>query len=436
MNKHLQALLARRATILGQMQALTDAAAAREGGEMTDDERSQFDAHAASIRTLDGDIARVRAQVEATRAGASVEVPNGRIEITDNLREAPNHGFRSFGEFAMATFRAAMDPQGVDERLQFEAASTAPGSYSNTASGADGGYLIPPEFSQQLVETAYTDQMSFVPMTDNTPVQGNGMTFPVDETTPWGADGIKAFWTDEAGAATETKPKFDPAQLRLKKLTALVPITEEMLADASSIGSYVARKVPEAITFKTNESLWSGNGVAKPKGFYAASALLVSVAKEASQAADTIVAQNISKMRARMSPRSWRRAIWTINNDALPQLDNLLYATDASNGIIYKPEGGRFGYGTLLGRDVMVTDFNETVGDKGDIVLVDWGMYRTITKTGGMETATSMHFWFDRGLTAFRTIFRIDGQPSITKPVTPNKGTNSWSPIVTLDART
>ena len=52
-----------------------------------------------------------------------------------------------------------------------------------------------------------------------------------------------------------------------------------------------------------------------------------------------------------------------------------------------------------------------------------------------METATSMHFWIDRGITAFRTIFRIDGQPSITKPVTPNKGAASLSPIVVLAAR-
>lgn len=435
MNKHLQALLARRTATLALMQGITDAAAAREGGEMTDEERSQFDAHAATITTLDGDIARVRAQIEATRSGSSVEVPDGRIETHDNMRDAANHGFRSFGEFAAATFALAVHGQ-RDERLQIGAASTAPGQYANTASGADGGVLIPPTFSQEIVQTAYNDQMSFVPLTDTTPIEGNSMAFPVDETTPWGSAGIKAFWTDEAAASQETKGQFDPAQMRLKKLTALVPVTEEMLSDSTAMGSYVGRKVPEAITFKTNEALWGGSGAGKPKGFYASAGLLVSVAKEGSQAADTIVAQNISKMRARMSSRSWRRAIWTINNDALPQLDNLLYATDATNGIIYKPEGGRFGYGTLLGRDVMVTDFNETVGDKGDIVLVDWGMYRTITKASGMETATSMHFWFDRGLTAFRTIFRIDGQPSITKPVTPNKGTNTLSPIVTLDART
>lgn len=435
MNKHLQALLARRAAVVNQMKAITDVAASSEEGTLSDESRAEFDAHAATIATLDGDINRVKAQIEATRTGASVEVPDGQISTVDNTRDAPSHGFRSFGEFAVACVKASGEGAQVDHRLQIGAASTAPGSYANTASGADGGYLVPPEFSQAIVETAYAQNDSFVPLTDNTPVQGNSMTFPVDETTPWGASGIKAYWTDEAGASTESKGKLDPATLRLKKLTTLVPLTEEMLSDASAIGAYVQRKVPEAIAFKTNESLWSGSGAGKPKGFYTASGLLVSVAKEVSQAADTIVAQNISKMRARMAARSYRRAIWCVNNDALPQLDNLLFATAATNAVIYNPNGGRFGYGTILGRDVMVTDFNETVGDKGDIVLVDWGMYRTITKAGGMETATSMHFWFDRGLTAFRTIFRIDGQPSIQAPVTPNKGSNSLSPIVTLDAR-
>lgn len=436
MNKHLQALLARRAAVVNSMQALTATAAAREDGNLTDEERTQFDAFAASVTQFDGDIARVKASMEAVRAGGAVEVPDGHISTSDNMRDAPTHGFRSFGEFALACVHASGDVSAADERLQIGAASVAPGSYGNTASGADGGYLVPPEFSSAIVETAYNQNDSFVPMTDSTPVTGNSMAFPVDETTPWGSDGIKAYWTDEGAPSTESKGKFEPAQLRLKKLTAMVPLTEEMLADSTAMGAYVARKVPEAISFKTNEALWGGSGAGRPKGFYAASALLVAVAKETSQAADTIVSQNISKMRARMSARSWRRAIWTINNDALPQLDSLVYATDATNGVIYKPEGGRFGYGTLLGRDVMVTDFNETVGDQGDIVLIDWGMYRTITKAGAMETATSMHFWFDRGMTAFRTIFRIDGQPSIQRPVTPNKGTNTLSPIVTLAART
>jgi HK97 family phage major capsid protein len=431
--EQLRKLAATRQIKFDAMQAITTAAAAAADGMMTAEQRTQFDAIKAEIEALDGDIARIKASMEAARG---VQLPDGsRLQVVDNQRDAPNHGFRSFGEFALAVFGASAAGATPDARLVFDAASTAPSSYGNVGNGADGGYLVPPEFSRTIVETAYNEQMSFVPFTDNTPVEGNSMAFPVDETTPWSTAGIKAYWTDEAGAGTERKGQFDPAVLRLKKLTALVPLTEELLSDASAIGSYVQRKVPEAIMFKTNEALWSGSGAGKPKGFYSSTGLLVSVAKETSQTADTIVGDNISKMRARMSSRSWRRAMWCINNDALPQLDKLAYGTTATNAQIYKPEGGRFGYGTLLGRDVMVCDFCETVGDKGDIVLIDWGMYRTITKAGGIETASSMHFWFDRGLTAFRSIFRIDGQPSITSPVTPNKGSNSLSPIVTLDAR-
>ena len=110
--KHLQALQGQRATELAAMRALTEAAAAREDTTMTAEERTKFDAHTAKVKDLDGDIARVQAQIEATRTGGtSVELPGqGRIGASrDNLRDAPNHGFaHGFGEFAMAVLHASM----------------------------------------------------------------------------------------------------------------------------------------------------------------------------------------------------------------------------------------------------------------------------------------------------------------------------------------
>lgn len=440
--EQIRRLAAQRKTVVEAMNAITAAAAKREDGNLTDEEREKIDAYTGQVTQIDADIKRLQTAMEAARG---IELPDGaRISTSDNQRDAGNHGFeRGFGEFAWAALQAglgnARDPRlvlGAGGMPQIGAASTAPGSYGNESSGADGGFLVPPDFSTSIVQTAYNQNDSFLPMTDNVPVGGNGMAFPVDETTPWSTAGIKAYWTDEGGAGTETKAQFDPAQLRLKKLTALVPITEEMMADSPALGAYIQGKVPEAISFKTNEALWEGSGAGKPKGFFNATGLRVTVSAEGGQASGTIVAANVSKMRARMAARSFRRAIWQINNDCLPQLDALAYTTTATNTPIYKPEGGKFGYGTLLGKDVMVTDFNPTVGSVGDIALVDWGMYRTITKAGGgMETAASIHFWFDRDITAFRTTFRIDGQPSITKPVTPNKGSNTLSPLVVLAAR-
>lgn len=433
MNKHLQALLARRAAAVAKMTAIADTAAARDGGTLSDDERTQFDAHAAEIQTLDGDIARVKATIEATRSGTSVELPDGRIGVSDNGAADPRGGFRSFGEFAQAVRAAAVDgASAADSRLVIGAA--APGSFANEGTGADGGYLVPTEFSRDIFQTSYNAVDALLPMTDLTPVQGNSMAFPVDETTPWGASGVKAYWTNEAAAMNQSKPEFDPAVLRLNKLTALVPVTDELLADSGAIGSYLTTKTPEAITWKTNEALWNGDGIGKPKGFFQSGAL-ITVTKEASQAAGTVLRQNITKMRARLPAASYRRAIWMINNDVLPQLDELAYGQATSNSAIYNPVGGDFGYGTLLGRPVMVTQHNESVGAKGDIALVDWKMYRAITKAGGIETATSMHFWFDQGLTAFRAIFRVAGHSAVTKAVTPNKGSNTLSPIVVLEAR-
>ncbi len=62
------------------------------------------------------------------------------------------------------------------------------------------------------------------------------MTFPKDESTPWGQSGIKAYWQSEAGKDRDSKPVLDLATLRLNKLTALVPVTEELLEDSSAGG--------------------------------------------------------------------------------------------------------------------------------------------------------------------------------------------------------
>ena len=92
-------------------------------------------------------------------------------------------------------------------------------------------------------------------------------------------------------------------------------------------------------------------------------------------------------------------------------------------------------YGTLLGRPVIVSQHANTFSSLGDVLLVDLSYYQTITKAGGMQTATSMHLYFDADMTAFRTTFRMDGQSKIAAPITPAKGTATLSPFIQLAAR-
>ena len=142
-------------------------------------------------------------------------------------------------------------------------------------------------------------------------------------------------------------------------------------------------------------------------------------------------------MIARLPAGSFANAVWIVNNDVLPAL----FTLTLGNYPIYLPMGMNVGgiqtspYGTLLGRPVFVSQHANTFSSQGDILLVDLKYYQTITKAGGMQTATSMHLYFDADLTAFRTTFRMDGQAKIVAPISPAKGSTTMSPFIQLGAR-
>jgi HK97 family phage major capsid protein len=91
-------------------------------------------------------------------------------------------------------------------------------------------------------------------------------------------------------------------------------------------------------------------------------------------------------------------------------------------------------YATLKGRPVKVVEFAETLGTEGDISIVDWSKYQSITK-GGVKTDMSMHVRFQYGEMAYRFTYRFDAQPKWDAPLTPYKGSNTTSCFVTLATR-
>ena len=427
MNERIRALLQQKGRAVDSARAILDAADADNHRALTDAENSEFVRYETEIADINKRIEREHALAEQERTAPSYDIGSvnpvgGRPRVLDD----PKRGFSSLGEFAMSVAAAGQPgARMIDERLSIVAA--APTTYGNESSGQDGGFLVPPEFGREVFRHSLEGD-ALLPLTDNIPVTGNTMSFPRDETTPWGSDGIRAYWENEAALATQTKPKGDRYDFRLSKLFALVPVTDELMADAASLDSYIGGKMAESIRWKSNLSIFQGSGVGQPKGFFG-HASQVSVAKETSQTADTVVAENVAKMFARQLRPD--RAVWLINNDVYPQLLLL----NKANQMLWTPDFRLGPGGALFGRPVIMTQLCKTVGDQGDIVFADLGYYRTITKSGGIETATSMHLYFDAGATAFRATFRIDGQPSISAAVSPANGSNTLSPFVVLDAR-
>jgi HK97 family phage major capsid protein len=240
-----QADIERRERLNGLNNAVSAPAARRTQAEATPDDAAA--AAAAAARNQHGNPA------PAPRARTA---PTDRSPRVQALEDPGKWGFRTMGEFAAAV-RVGSSKGGVtDPRL---VANAAPSTYGTEGVGADGGFLIPPDFRTEILKKVQAED-TLLGRTDQQTSSGNSFTAPVDETTQWGSSGIQAYWENEAGQMTASKPVFTEIATKLNKLTALVPMTEELLADATSMTNYLRSKAPEKMDFKVSDAILNGTG--------------------------------------------------------------------------------------------------------------------------------------------------------------------------------
>lgn len=430
----IEQIRARLAEIAARLEGIT----AGEGG-FTEEQVQEIDGLNAEFEGLNKQLETAE-KVEAMKAKATasagrktpVAAPapaTPRIEVGEQ-RNARFGGFNSSGEWLMAVKRAGQTGE-VDKRFYGPQAATA---YEKI--GEDGGFLVPEEISQSILKKLEVGESL---MSRVTPLQisGNSLTVNVDESQPWN-QGIQAYWTAEGASITESKPSFKQASFRLQKLAALVKATDELLEDATALGSYIQTSAPLAFMNKINNAIISGNGAGKPQGIIN-SPFAYTVAAEGGQTADTVNVRNVVKMYARMFPQSRSNAVWLINPEVEVQL---LTMKDDNDNFIYMGPGGLGAqlaptpYGTLLGRPVIpMMSAMPALGDLGDIVLVDLSYYWLVRKASGIKSATSIHLLFDKEQTAFRFSMRLDGKCPFQAPVTTENGSYQMSAVVLLAAR-
>ncbi|MDD4892315.1 MAG: phage major capsid protein, partial [Phycisphaerae bacterium] len=232
-----------------------------------------------------------------------------------------------------------------------------------------------------------------------------------------------------------TKPKFRVIDMKLERMTGACYATEELLIDTTLLESVIMQGFSEEFGFVIDNEIVRGTGSGQMLGFLN-SPCLVTVTKEANQADDTVVSQNIEKMWARLWSRSKGNAVWLINTSVGPQLMQLYHAVGTGGIPVYMPANGLSGlpYGTLFSRPVLEIEQASALGDVGDISLVDLSQYLYVDK-GGVQAAQSIHVRFLYGENTFRFVLRNNGQPIWNSALAPFKGSDSVSPFVTLGAR-
>lgn len=377
----------------------------------------------------------------------ALNTAEGKENPPQSKKLGQNGGFRSLGEFASAVHNACTLNATVDSRLVRNDASGA-----NETTGADGGYLVPPDYAAGVIDLIQ-EQSILLPQARRVTIAGNRLieAYLVESKRDDGHrhGGVLAYWKGEAQQYKASKPTFGERTTQLDKLTAICPVTEELLMDEPAIESTLDTKVAQEFAWKADAAIFGGSGSGSmPLGMVmpTTNTALVTVDKESGQAAGTVNVQNILKMWNRMPAQCRANAKWYINQDLELQLMQLMMGTDtvatsdsgvtvSFGGPLWLPAGA-YGNenGKLLGRDVIPLEQAAAVGAVGDIAFLDATQY-LIVERAGINKQTSMHMYFDTDEVAFKFSWRVGGRPDWMTAITGANSTIARSPYVALAAR-
>lgn len=394
------------------------------------------DAEQALMASLEKEISDLEKMVELQnkteeRAKAASTPVNEPIFATP--KNPDEKKWNSLGEYFVAVKNASSPGGSMDKRLFMDAASG-----NNTNVGADGGFLIEKEFRSDLMDAMKEDSniakdITMVPIGANK----NGLKWAdIEETSR--ADGYRhggalVYWAAEAETVSSSKVKLVKSELELEKVMGFWYATSELLDDATAMEALAKMEFANAMSFAVDDKILWGTGAGVPLGIMNSNAL-ISIAKEAGQGADTILHENVDKMWNQLDSKSWTKANWYINQEAVPQLKNMTL-TIGTSGVMSPYSKEYYEKGTICGRPVKVIEQASKLGDKGDIILADPTKYLGIDKNG-VQADVSVHVKFLYDESCFRFIYRMNGAPRKNYSKASYKNASfSTSPFVTLAER-
>ena len=454
-------LRAKRDTLATAANAALDTAqalATAEDRPLSAEEHAAQDAFDAKLAAMDADLdLEIR---RLARVRGADPVPEAAV-VTSHLRaeDDPKRGFGSHREF----FLSAIENAGLHDRADVSderLASLAVTDREDKKSAGELAFMLPSGFGMKATvgsdeQGEYDDTYggfavpgSRAPGLLQVGFEGDptaGMTQPVPMATPSieimartdkdhstsVSGGFTVTRRAETTAASASRTALEMVTLKASSLFGLAYATEELLADspmsfAALIDSGFRSQMGAHIL---NEKI-RGVGGAEYIGFLN-SGCAISITKETNQVADTIVFANVNKMAA----RSWGfgSAVWLANHDCRPQLSQISLPIGTGGVAMYQPSA-QVGFPDMLwGKPVLYSEYMPTVGDLGDLSLVNWSQYLEGTYQP-IQNAESIHVRFVNHERTFKLWTRNAGAPWWRTAMTPNKG-DTLSPVVTLGAR-
>lgn len=331
---------------------------------------------------------------------------------------------KSFGDFLMAVRR------GDTKRIE--------GVYGATkdlgeGSGPAGGYLVPQEFSQNLMQIAAM-QNAVYSRVQHVPVARESGTYPALDQyfTPtagsgqtYGAGGVEVAKVKPGAAFTETEPSFTMLNWRVNKLGGITEVESELIEDSPfAIEALLRGLFGVAIAAKNERNILRGSGVSEPLGILN-SAANIGITEAT---ADSFTWTDVTKMYSRFKAISGQ-PVWLIHPSVWPKIMTMANGTDS----VWQANLGAGPTNVLNGYPIIVSEHLPQLGTTGAVLLADLSAYVMFERAGlSIAYSDQVGFKNDLGVWRFRT--RNDGKPWLMSPITlaDPQGSYTVSPFISL----
>ncbi len=361
--------------------------------------------------------------------------------VKTGFENDPKCGFASARDYIMAVL--AHGNQDVrtaeDQRLRFLAAagSDEQGTYSDPY----GGFLVPMGFHPELLMVE-PENDPIGARTTKVPMEVPRIEIPArtDKNHSTGSVSGGLYVTRRAETQSEQSSLMQMERVALvaTSLFGLNYTTEELLADSPmSFAALLEKGFKDQFAARlVNERIF-GTGVGEFEGVMNCPAL-ITASRDAAQSngSKTITYTNIINMMARCW--HYEKAIWIYNHDCLPQLMQLYFNPAGVSNALAVPvwqTSARDGEPDLLfGRPAIASEFCQTVGTTGDIILGNWAEYLEGTYEP-LNSAESIHVRFVNHERTFKFWMRNAGRVWWRTALTPRRSTQTLSPFVALQSR-
>jgi len=408
------ALKRKRQAAVDSARSIITTAETRDDKNLSDEERSSFDGFQAEVKKLDGDITRAEfLNAEETR-DVNNENSHNRGSGDRGNGDGDGDEFRSFGEFVDAVVRG--DTKNLETREM------------SMGVGSKGGFLVPKQFDTEIRAMQPEDGI----------VRPNAMVIPAGATPDAAIDlpsldqtgdkgvhgGIKMNWTAETGEKKDSgDPKFILITLEPENITGYIDVTNKLLSNTTAFASYIQQLMAGAMVGAEEHAFYVGDGNGKPLGILNSDA----VVKVGRETADKITYEDLVNINAKIKGTNLK---WVLNRSALPQLQTMVAKN--TNTLAWQPGAVVGAPDTILGTPVLYNEYAPSLGEFGDIALLDMKKYAIKDGTGlsiFIDTVTQ----YGTGKTRIYMSWNVDGQSLLKDSILSEDQKTRRSPFVVLN---